>query len=240
MSSSKSTRGKCAFCGRRLTGSGLIRHLRACNDREDAIAQANENNKKAAEQKLYHLQVKNAYNSDFWLHLEMNGHATMVDLDDFLRMIWLECCGHMSGFAIGNNPWGDEIPMNRKANQIIEKGMELTHTYDFGSSTHTSINVVDSRLGKPLSAATIFLMARNEMPEAKCDHCNKKAHWLIEDYESYENDEYLCEKHKQEKTGNEDEYVEGVLEFVNSPRFGVCGYTGPAISPNEDAKTYWD
>jgi len=78
------------------------------------------------------------------------------------------------------------------------------------------------------------------MPEDKCDHCNKKATWLIEDYDSYENDEYLCEKHKLERTGAEDEYVEGLMEIVNSPRFGVCGYTGPATSPYEDAKTYWD
>ncbi len=30
----------------------------------------------------------------------MNAGATLADLDDFLRGIWLECCGHLSSFDI--------------------------------------------------------------------------------------------------------------------------------------------
>jgi len=34
----------------------------------------------------------------------MRGSATLAKLDDYLRAIWLECCGHLSKFTIGG--WG--------------------------------------------------------------------------------------------------------------------------------------
>jgi len=34
----------------------------------------------------------------------MRGSATLTKLDDYLRAIWLECCGHLSKFTIGG--WG--------------------------------------------------------------------------------------------------------------------------------------
>ena len=223
-------KGKCNFCRRKMTSGGLVKHLKSCGDRDKAVTYANENNTKAREQRLYHLYVKNSYNSDFWLHLELNGNATLNELDDYLRSIWLECCGHMSHITIGNDAWGrNEISMNRKVYQSLKEGMEMTHVYDFGSSTVTSIKVVDTRWGKPLTAHPIFLMARNEMPIATCDRCNKKAKWLLEDYDSYDGGELLCEEHKQEEVDGE--YSDYLLELVNSPRFGVCGYTGPATDP---------
>jgi len=230
MSARKKAKGNCKFCGRKMTSGGLVRHLISCEDREKAVNHANENNRKAQEQRLYHLFIKNSHNSDFWLHLELNGNARLKELDDYLRSIWLECCGHMSKFTIGNNAWGrDEISMNRKVYQTLKVDMEMTHVYDFGSSTETSIKVVDARWGKPFTAHPIFLMARNEMPKATCDHCNKEAKWLLEDFESFDGGELLCEQHKEEEM--DDEYSDYLLEFVNSPRFGVCGYTGPATDP---------
>ena len=148
MSASNKTKGNCEFCGRKMTSGGLARHLKSCDDRDKAVTYANENNKKAREQRLYHLYVKNSYNSDFWLHLELNGNALLDDLDDYLRSIWLECCGHMSNFTVGNDPWGrNEISMNQKVYQTLKEDMEVTHVYDFGSSTVTSIKVVNTRWG---------------------------------------------------------------------------------------------
>ena len=46
-------------------------------------------------QTLYHLQVQDAWDGNYWLHLEMRGSATLEDLDFYLREIWLECCGHL-------------------------------------------------------------------------------------------------------------------------------------------------
>lgn len=234
MSSTNKTKGTCNFCGRKLTSGGLIRHLKSCDEREEAVARANEQNKKAPEQRLYHLQLKNEYSSDFWLHLEVNGNARLKQLDAYLRNIWLECCGHLSRFAIGNNVWEEELSMNQKIYQLLDIDMELTHVYDYGSSTYTTIKTVDARWGKPLTRFPIFLMARNELPKVECDRCPKTARWLYDDFNSYEEQELLCNDHKEEVAT--DEYDERLLKLVNSPRFGVCGYTGPATNPYKGAE----
>ena len=230
MSSGNRTKGKCVFCGRAMTSGGLVRHLRTCDRRQEAIRDANKNNKDGQNQMLYHLQIKNTWSSDFWLHLEINGTAVLAELDGYLRPIWLERCGHLSQFTLGRERWGTEISMARKVEQVLEPEMELTHIYDFGSSTETIIKTVDVREGKPLDKHPIYLMARNDMPETECDQCGKPARWLRENYTG-DSGEWLlalCNKHVDEYS--DDDYSEP-FEMVNSPRLGVCGYMGPAEPP---------
>jgi hypothetical protein len=230
MPSNQRTRGDCVFCGRELTNGGLIRHLKTCSKRQEAIQTRNQNKIADRSGVLYHLQIRNAHLSDFWLHLEINGSAALGDLDAYLRTIWLECCGHLSQFTHGRERWGDEIPMNRKIGQILGANTELTHIYDFGSSTETVIKKVDTRNGKPLSKHPIYLMARNDTPEVSCEECNKSAQWLRHDYAGNSGAWMiaLCSDHVENFTG--EDYGEP-LKIVNSPRVGVCGYNGPAIPP---------
>ncbi|MBT9163179.1 MAG: hypothetical protein DDT24_00083 [Chloroflexi bacterium] len=222
----KQSQGKCTFCGREMTKGGLAKHLMACPQREGSISAANQGPIK--EQVLYHLQVQDTWWGDFWLHLEMKGSSTLKALDNYLRAIWLECCGHLSRFSIGG--WeGDEISMTRRAEQIFERGVELTHIYDFGTSSMTLIKVVDVRRGKPLTPHPIFLMARNRPPEVPCMECDQPASWLCIEC-MHESDEpgTLCNQHVQDHS--HEDYGEPV-PIVNSPRVGMCGYTGPAEPP---------
>ena len=222
MARRKQTRGKCAFCGREMTRGGLIKHLKACAERKEAIDASNQ----ARGQPLYHLVVRDAWGGDYWLHLEMNCSATLKDLDRYLRAIWLECCGHLSQFSIGG--WsGNEIPMSRQIQRVFTSGLELTHIYDFGTESRTLVKAVGVRQGKPLTEHPIYLMARNNAPQAACAVCGQPATWLCMDcwYESNETT-MLCDEHAEEH-----EHDEGVMAFVNSPRTGMCGYSGPAEPP---------
>ena len=226
MARRKHSRGKCAFCGREMTRGGLSRHLQACRQREEAIREANLG--PGSEQILCHLQVQDAWAGDYWLHLEMKGSATLADLDDYLRAIWLECCGHLSRFSVGG--WGgDEISKRRRAEQVFRPGLELTHIYDYGTSSETLIKMVDARTGRPLTPHPIVLMARNDQPEAECVECGKPATSLCLEC-VYEMDEpgTLCDEHAREHP--HDDYGEP-MPFVNSPRVGMCGYSGPAEPP---------
>ena len=182
MARRKQSRGKCAFCGREMTRGGLVRHLKACPQREEATRAANQ--EPGQEQILYHLQVQDAWRGDFWLHLEMRGSATLADLDHYLRAIWLECCGHLSQFSVGG--WGGEdVP--------------------------------------------IFLMARNDPPEAQCVECGQPASWLcLECVYELEEPGTLCDEHA--RMHPHDNYGEP-MPLVNSPRVGMCGYVGPADPP---------
>jgi hypothetical protein len=226
MGRKKQTRGKCAFCGREMTRGGLVRHLKACDQRAEAIEQANQ--KPGEARRIYHLQVQDAWEGDYWLHLEMDGDATLEDLDYYLRIIWLECCGHLSRFSIGG--WGsDEIPMGMKADRVFRPGLELTHIYDFGTSSETLVRVVDVREGRPLSSHPIFLMARNNPPEILCKECDEPAAWLcMECIYEYDESGLLCEAHAKDHP--HDDYG-GPLPICNSPRTGMCGYEGPAEPP---------
>ncbi len=224
MARKQQTRGKCVFCDREMTRSGLARHLRICPQRQEAINAANQAS--GSDQPIYHLQVQDEWGGDFWLHLEMKGSATLDDLDSYLRTIWLECCGHLSQFSVGG--WrGDEIPMSCKIAQVFQVGVELTHIYDFGTSSETLVKAVDVRQGKPLTPHPIFLMARNEMQEVKCMKCDRTATWFCQEcmYEMHVTGA-LCEEHAREHP--HDEYI---MAVVNSPRMGMCGYNGPATPP---------
>lgn len=226
MARKKQSRGKCAFCGREMTRSGLARHLPACSKRHKAIGAANQ--KHGQSQTFYHLQVQDAWQGDFWLHLEVDGSATLKDMDDYLRAIWLECCGHMSQFSIGG--WGgEEIQMATPIARVFQPGVELTHIYDFGSSSHTLLKAVGTRRGKPLTPHPITLMARNDPPEVQCTECEQPASWLCMEC-VYELDKpgFLCDRHVEDHPCQD--YGEPV-PLVNSPRVGMCGYTGPAEPP---------
>lgn len=63
----------------------------------------------------------------------------------------------------------------------------------------------------------VRILARNEPPEFECAECGKPAAW-INVWEDYT---LLCDECADV------EYDEGFLPVVNSPRVGVCGYTGP-------------
>lgn len=226
MARRKQTRGKCVFCGKEMTRGGLVKHLAACAERSQAIAKADQGSGKTGT--LYHLQVQDAWQGVYWLHLEMNGAATLKDLDHYLRAVWLECCGHLSRFSVGG--WsGQEIPMSRKIERVFAPNVTLTHIYDFGTSSETLVKMAGIREGKPLTKHPIVLMARNDPPEEKCIVCGQPATWLcLQCVSEYNEWGTLCDEHVAEHP--HDDYGDPV-PVVNSPRIGLCGYEGPADPP---------
>jgi hypothetical protein len=165
MSRRKQSRGKCTYCERESAKGGMLRHLATCPARRRVIAASDiqPGNKES----LYHLRVQDAWQDDFWLDLEVRGSVTLQELDDYLRTIWLECCGHLSQFSFGG--WGGrEISKRRRVGQVLEPGVELTPIYDFGTSSETLLRTIALREGRPSTAYPIALMARNNLPEASC------------------------------------------------------------------------
>ena len=223
MSRRKQSRGKCTYCERELAKGGMLRHLSTCPARRWVIdaSDIQPGNKES----LYHLRVQDAWQDDFWLDLEVRGSATLQELDDYLRAIWLECCGHLSQFSFGG--WGGrEISKRRRVGQVLEPGVELTHIYDFGTSSETLLRTIALREGRPSTSYPIALMARNNLPEASCIECGRPAaRFCVECLYEEKTPGTLCDEHAQEHP--HDDYGEPV-PLVNSPRLGMCGYDGPA------------
>ena len=196
-------------------------------ERREAIEMAEK--KKGESEKLFHLRAKFPYSPEFWLDLEVNGSATLKDLDYYLREIWLECCGHLSEFSAGDF-FAGEVSMKKKIADVFTKEPALFHSYDFGSTTETVIEKISVREGNPLTKYPIALMSRNVLGNVKCIECDEPAAYICTGcfYED-EIEGSLCEAHA-ENHPHADDYGEP-LPFVNSPRVGVCGYEGPAEPP---------
>lgn len=235
----KQTRGQCVFCHREMTKSGLTKHFQSCEAR--LAAQEEATKQRGRNQTIYHLHVLDDFSGDFWLHLEMKGSARLDDLDDYLRAIWLECCGHLSAFKIPPHRYtqifddgfsiDDEKPMNVQVKDIFSPGMTIPYEYDFGTTSYLTIKVLVERKGKPHTKYPIFLMARNQMPKITCMDCDNQATLLCLEC-MYETDGpcELCDDHWKSHPHDSEDYG-GPMPLVNSPRTGVCAYDGPAEPP---------
>jgi hypothetical protein len=165
----------------------------------------------------------------YWMHLEVWTDITLTTLDRFLRNIWLECCGHLSAFEIGGVRYTVDAGMfgwniRRKNMQVrldnvLKPGQTCSYEYDFGSTTELTIKVISEReveaQGKPIQ-----VLARNILPDPG-DVCGKPATFTCRQC-IYKDQGYLCEACAKSHTCGK----EMLLPMVNSPRAGVCGYTG--------------
>jgi hypothetical protein len=223
--------GSCAMCGKRTTKAAITRHLKGC------LADHEPSQGKVA--RLIRLRIEDAYSPIFWMDVEMKATATLKKLDDFLRGEWLECCGHLSDFEIDGitytvpNPYGNgplgmfagpyERTMKVKVGGILSKGTRFAHTYDFGTSTELKLRVVDEREGR-IGSESVRLLSQNEAPVWECEVCGENASWICT-FCMYERENpFYCELHAENHECDEPEML---LPVVNSPRMGICAYTGP-------------
>jgi hypothetical protein len=218
--------GICRFCLKEFSGAGMGRHLSACKTRKDKNELELEEGRK--KYKIYHIKIFEY--KWYWLHIEIPGNATLYDLDGFLRGIWLECCGHLSAFTIhsvnydeqrlsdgysfGNN---SSQSMNKRLYSVLNVKDKFSHEYDFGSTTYLDGQVLALREGY-LGKNKIRILARNNPYVYACKDCGKNATGMCSDCEEFVCDQCL----DSHECGDE-----MILEVVNSPRMGVCGYGGP-------------
>ncbi len=107
--------------------------------------------------------------------------------------------------------------------KVLRVKQKFTYEYDFGSTTELNLRVISEREGVALQGEdddVVFIFARNEAPTVVCKVCGKPATKVMSGYFNVEANAY-CNKCARR---SEDE--EMLLPVVNSPRVGVCGYTG--------------
>jgi hypothetical protein len=242
--------GKCLFCGETYKKTSISRHLNTHLKTKAA------NNKIGVS---FHLRIEAA---EMFLNLWVDGEAKMKSIDDFLRSIWLECCGHMSAFrdrskasrggmfdsmdaydylqqgnvkkyeAIMESTSG-EVPMSRKVKDVFYKDYKLEYQYDFGSTTQLQVKTIEVFPFK--AEKSIVLLSRNEPLEILCHDCGKLPASQICTVCMWQ-EEYMfcdkCAKKHAKKCPDFDDYAQ--LPVVNSPRMGVCAYEGGIIDTERD------
>jgi hypothetical protein len=130
--------GKCNLCGEIAGKASMTQHLSACRQPE-ASGRLPASGKRPPVPS-FHLAIEGRDAKAYWMHVAVPVTAPLNKLDDFLRHIWLECCGHLSAFEIGDNRYASEPgeearSMRAPLSQVLEVGMKFFYEYDYGSPT---------------------------------------------------------------------------------------------------------
>lgn len=199
--------GVCKFCKKMISGSAMAKHLLSCEKTPVGTGRG---------------FLVRASAGPFFVYFEASSSMKLENVDAFLRSLWLECCGHLSAFTIGNTRYlsyseeleDGETDMSAKLASVLVPGLEFIHEYDFGTTTQLDMKVIAERTGR--ITKNIEILARNEPPDLRCG-CEKPAKEICTQCS-----ELLCEKCAKPHKCGEDM----LLPVVNSPRMGLCGYTG--------------
>ncbi len=232
------SKGGCKYCDIEYTKAAMIKHLADCKERKSRI-EITESGEKISG--YYNLSIESMYSNNYWLIVEIRADAKLSDLDQFLRDIWLECCGHLSSFKIdgstyeadsgGASEW--RIPaktMSCKLESILYEGIKFEYIYDYGSSTELTIKVIGFRNGydRKDKKKKIEVMARNKPLDKLCDVCGKETATVICMECAQDGAGLLCDKCAETHECDKDMFS----NIVNSPRCGVCGYGGSEEYPD--------
>jgi len=194
-------KGNCYLCGAELGKVAMKNHM------------LKQHSDPTGEQECCLIRVE-GMDKRYWLLLDAPTTASLKNLDDFLRRIWLECCGHMSAF-MGSGY--QEFPMSRKLSAFPE-GAQIGYEYDFGDTTELLVSFI-GRTRRKKQREAVRLLARNKPIEWKCAECGKPAE-LVD--MSREERPCYCRACAEKSELDPDM----ILPVTNSPRVGVCAYTG--------------
>ncbi len=137
----------------------MTNHLKACWKQHPIAAPGK------ATRHWFHLVVEARYAPDYWMHLQAPANCTFGDLDALLRVVWLECCGHLSAFefpvkrklprgatprdtaamvealvqearrSASDDDASDDALMDEPLASRLQPGVAFSHQYDFGTTT---------------------------------------------------------------------------------------------------------
>lgn len=209
MPESRKSSGKCEICGQSAEKVAMARHFGECLPAHDG---------KGKTGRLVQLRFEAPGDPRYWLYVESRAEATLQHVDALLRRVWLECCGHMSAFYVGQ---GEVAQGSRVGTVFSSKDLKFRYEYDFGSTTLLGGQVVGMREGIS-SRSPVRLLARNDPPAWSCEECGASATTVCP-FCLDEGGGLFCEPHAEKHSHAKEEVY---LPVVNSPRMGVCGYTG--------------
>ena len=227
----QTSKGTCTFCHGEFSKATMSRHLETCQQRAVAEAKAG-GRQKTQKTSKFHLVVEGRDLPQYWMHLEVPASVTLTALDRFLRDTWLECCGHLSAFEIGGvryaidagmfeEPFdmGDKS-MRVRLEKVFSPGQTSFYEYDFGTTTELKLKVISEREAET-KGKTVQVLARNNPPEFLCEVCGKPATSVCSQC-IFDDKGWVCDACAENHECGEDM----LLPVVNSPRVGMCAYTG--------------
>lgn len=156
-------KGKCYYCSKELTERTIKRHMKNCIEMKKVIQDEFETEKR--KRKQFIISLKDKYDtSTYCIYMSIDASLQLYHLDKFIRDIWVECCGHLSMFKIGQEKYFDNsdgnYQMNAKLKDVLNVGQKFEYEYDFGSTTYLILEVVDE-IEVSRKHSQIEIIARN-------------------------------------------------------------------------------
>lgn len=126
------TKGKCIKCAEIFTPTKAGAHLLECIASSPSPSQATTDG--------YVVRVSGAGQPNlYWMFIALPKDASLGQLDQFLRDIWLECCGHLSEFTIGGRRYMSHAESGRPSQsmkntmgQLLSPGVNLSTSTTWG------------------------------------------------------------------------------------------------------------
>lgn len=176
---------------------------------------------------------------EYWLDILINENFTLRDLDDLIRGVWVECCGHLSNFRIDGVKYEVSIDedffifekaetMDIALKDVLKRGQKISYEYDYGTPTDLEITVKAHKKGNTLDQ--FWVVGNNDDLKHKCTYCKKRKAIYIDPSTVYEESpKFICKRCFEEL---EDEEIDDIywLNVCNTPRMGVCGFDGPMLN----------
>ncbi len=220
------TNGICSLCGGVFGKTAMKKHIIQCLQKHPYRKPSGF--PVPIQTRLFTILVRGSFMHEYWMYIEVPSNSLLRGVDIFLRNIWVECCGHLSSFTINNIKYisekdeyfKEDKSMNYLLEKVLKNGKEFYYEYDFGSPTYLELKVVNEREIED-SDRSIEIIARNEPLVVNCDSCGKIATYICRQCIN-SGDGWICDDCAHEHKCGE----EALLPVVNSPRVGVCGYSG--------------
>jgi hypothetical protein len=218
---SKMYKIKCYICNNTYSPEGFTRHVKSCivKNKNAELQTVPDNDS------VYLIKITERYVKGYALYLLIDGCVLLGTLDNYLREIWLECCGHLSTFLIDGQRYDcspeypGEYDMNHEIRNLpIDKKFE--YMYDFGSTSYLQLELMGIYKYKHTDIG-IHLIGRNTFSTPKCSSCDKEADVYAVNPDSIKG-QFMCSSCFDKKEKEVDEIYEHPI--TNSPRMGICGY----------------
>jgi len=188
--------GNCFICGKTAGKIAIKNHVLKDHNSGD--------------EQCYLLKAEGAYDKDYWVFFSVPLEASLSAVDNFLRAIWCECCGHLSAFRTRDREFGKARKLS-----ALTVGSVLLYEYDFGTTTEIVLSVV-GEIARKKQKEKVQLLARNVPAQEICCECSAPATYVdIDDGTKY------CDDCSENRDDNE-----MLMSITNSPRSGECGYSG--------------
>lgn len=202
------SKGKCRICSKEFSQRGIKKHILSCI-------------KDSGKYKVFLIKAEAG---PFWVYFEIEQSKKLRQLDQFLRDLWMECCGHLSAFNIGNRRYSsyheldfDEEHMDIGINKVLMPKLKFHYEYDFGTTTELDLECIAEKKGNK----GISIIARNDPVNFICEKCGGQAKFVCVQC-IWEGKGFVCQKCIKNHKCIEPNF----LPIVNSPRIGMCGFTG--------------